>query len=114
MLAQDIVLLARVKAHSVVVWSRSGKKVENFRFRHAWRTKGTEVLVMAKVVEIPSVIRSAMSSFEDLFVNDPQRRHLAEYLTGLIVAERKSVHGMCLEFAATTDQSCWNRFLREA
>jgi len=69
---------------------------------------------MVKIVETPTVIQDAMPFFEDLFHNVPQREHLAEYLTGLIVAKRKTILGMCQEFAATTDQSCWNRFLREA
>ncbi len=36
------------------------------------------------------------------------------YLTGLIVAKRKSVSGINSEFVDTTDQSCLNRFLTEA
>ena len=43
--------------------------------------------------------------------NEAQRRHFAEYLTGLFVAERKTVLGIHDEFAQTTDQSCLNRFL---
>jgi DDE superfamily endonuclease len=50
----------------------------------------------------------------DLFANECQRRHCAEYLTGLIVAERKTVLGIPDEFARTTDQSCLNRYLTEA
>jgi len=68
---------------------------------------------MAKIVDIPTIVREAMPFFSDLFRNEPQRHHVAEYVTGLIVAECKSINGMCREFAATTDQSCWNRFLRE-
>ena len=41
------------------------------------------------------------------------RRHLGEYLTGLFVAQRKTVLGIHDEFAQTTDQSCLNRFLTE-
>ena len=37
-----------------------------------------------------------------------------EYLTGLMVAEKKTVNGMQREFAVSTDQSCWNRFLTQA
>lgn len=68
---------------------------------------------MPAIVEIPTVVSEALPWFADLFANEPQRDHLAEYLTGLIVAERKTVHGMQSEFAVTTDQSCWNRFLTE-
>jgi hypothetical protein len=43
------------------------------------------------------------------FANTPERRHFAEYLTGLFIAERKTVSGINREFAVTTDQSCLNR-----
>jgi hypothetical protein len=46
--------------------------------------------------------------------NEPQRQHFAEYLTGLFVAERKSVLGINREFAQAGDQSCLNRFLTGA
>ncbi len=55
-----------------------------------------------------------MAQVGDLFANEPQRRHFAEYRTGLFVAERKTVLGIHDEFARTTDQSCLNRFLTEA
>ena len=42
----------------------------------------------------------------ELFDTEPARRHFAEYLTGLIVAENKTVSGINREFALTTDQSC--------
>jgi SRSO17 transposase len=52
--------------------------------------------------------------YGNLFANECQRRHFAEYLTGLMVAERKTVLGINSEFAQTTDQSCLNRFLTDA
>jgi hypothetical protein len=69
---------------------------------------------MPAIVEIPTVVAEAMVHFDDVFPNDPQRRHAAEYVTGLMVARRKTVNGMQGEFVVTTDQSCWNRFLTEA
>jgi hypothetical protein len=68
---------------------------------------------MPGIVEPPRVIRDAVDEFGDLFVCEPQRRHFAEYLTGLMIAERKTVLGINREFAHTTDQSCLNRFLTE-
>ena len=56
----------------------------------------------------------AIAQYGDLFANECQRRHFAEYLTGLMVAERKTVLEINREFAATTDQSCLNRFLTDA
>jgi hypothetical protein len=69
---------------------------------------------MPAIVEFPQVVREAMNEFGDLFSCEPQRRHLAEYLTGLMIAENKTVSGMNGEFIDTTDQSCLNRFLTES
>src|SRR3954469_19269643 len=69
---------------------------------------------MPGIVEFPKVVQDALTRYGDLFANECQRRHFAEYLTGLIVAERKTVLGIHDEFARTTDQSCLNRFLRHA
>jgi DDE superfamily endonuclease len=59
-------------------------------------------------------VQDALDQYGDLFANECQRRHLAEYLTGLFVAERKTVLGINGELAQTTDQSCLNRFLTAA
>src|SRR3954469_4288398 len=69
---------------------------------------------MAGIIEFPTVVQEALEQFGDLLPNEPQRRHFAEYLTGLFVAERKNVSGINREFAETTDQSCLNRFLTDA
>src|SRR5215216_8175316 len=68
---------------------------------------------MPAIVEYPQVVREALQQFGDLFANEPQRRHFAEYLTGLFVAERKNVTAINREFAQTTDPSCLNRFATE-
>jgi DDE superfamily endonuclease len=59
-------------------------------------------------------VEELLVQFGDLFPNEPSRQHFAEYLTGLFVAEHKTVSGIAREFAATTDQSCLNRWLTEA
>src|SRR5713101_6402768 len=69
---------------------------------------------MPGIVEFPTVVQEALAEFGDLFQNECQRRHLGEYITGLIIAERKTVLGIHGEFARTTDQSCLNRFLTAA
>jgi DDE superfamily endonuclease len=69
---------------------------------------------MPGIIEFPQVVQEALAQFGDLFDNEPQRRHFAEYLTGLMIAQRKTVLGIHDEFAQTTDQSCLNRFLTEA
>lgn len=68
---------------------------------------------MPAIVQIPCVVQNARDEFADLFANEPQRQHFAEYLTGLMVAHNKTVSGISSEFADTTDQSCLNRFLTE-
>jgi DDE superfamily endonuclease len=68
---------------------------------------------MPAIVDFPTVVQEALVIFGDLFDTEPARRHFAEYLTGLIVAENKTVSGINREFALTTDQSCLNRWLTE-
>ena len=66
---------------------------------------------MPAIVEFPKVVQDAARDFDDLFSCEPQRRHFAEYLTGLMIAQNKTITGINGEFAETTDQSCLNRFL---
>ena len=68
---------------------------------------------MPGIIEFPKVVQGALDQYGDLFANQCQRRHLGEYLTGLFVAQRKTVLGIHDEFAQTTDQSCLNRFMTE-
>lgn len=69
---------------------------------------------MPAIVAIPQVVEELLVQFGDLFPNDPSRRHFAEYLTGRLVAEHKTVSGIVREFAQTSDQSCLNRWLTQA
>ena len=69
---------------------------------------------MPAIVEFPRIVAEAIERFADLFPNQPQRQHFAEYLTGLMVARNKTVTGINAEFADTTDQSCLNRFMTTA
>jgi hypothetical protein len=68
---------------------------------------------MPTIVDFPTVVKDALDVFGDLFANEPERRHFAEYLTGLMIAEKKTVSGINREFVVTTDQSCLNRWLNE-
>src|SRR5215210_555435 len=68
---------------------------------------------MPAIVEFPAVVQELLTQYADLFANEPERRHFAEYLTGLFIAERKTVSGINREFAVTTDQSCLNRWITE-
>ena len=66
---------------------------------------------MPAIVEYPTLVQEALQQYGSLFINEPERRHFAEYLTGLFVAERKNVAGINREFAVTTDHSGLNRWL---
>jgi hypothetical protein len=68
---------------------------------------------MPAIIEFPTLVQAAVQEFGEVFANEPERRHFAEYLTGLLVAERKTVSGINREFAVTTDQSCLNRWITE-
>jgi hypothetical protein len=68
---------------------------------------------MPGIVEYPTIVQKAVEQYKDQFANEPERRHFAEYLTGLYIAERKTVSGINREFADTTDQSNL-RWLTEA
>src|SRR3989304_4693620 len=68
---------------------------------------------MPGIIAFPTVVEKAREEFGSVFANEPERRHFAEYLTGLLVAERKNVSGINAEFAVTTDQSCLNRWITE-
>jgi len=72
-----------------------------------------ENTIMPAIVEFPTVVKEALEQFGHLFANEPERVHLAEYLTGLMVAYHKNVSAINREFAATTDQSCLNRWITE-
>jgi DDE superfamily endonuclease len=68
---------------------------------------------MPTIVDFPTIVKDAVDVFGDLFANEPERRHFAAYLTGLRVAEKKTVSGINSAFVVTTDQSCLNRWLNE-
>ena len=57
---------------------------------------------------------SCLTAVRPVFKNEPERRHFGEYLTGLMIAQRKTVRGMTAEFAEAADQSCLNCWLTEA
>jgi hypothetical protein len=69
---------------------------------------------MPAIVDYPTVVKEVLDVFASSFANEPERRHFAEYLTGLILAPKKNVSAINREFAVTTDQSCLNRWLTEA
>ena len=68
---------------------------------------------MPTIVDFPTIVKDAVDICGDLFANEPERRHCAEYLTGLMVAAKKPVSGIHGALVVTTDQACLNRWLNE-
>ena len=54
---------------------------------------------MPSIIEFPTIVQQAVEQFGAVFANEPERRHFAEYLTGLLVAAKKNVTGINAEFA---------------
>ena len=66
------------------------------------------------IIEPPAIVRNVLDEiFAPLFSNEPQRKHLANYTTGLMIATNKTVAGMTEEMPNASDQSCLNRFLND-
>jgi hypothetical protein len=63
---------------------------------------------MPGIVEFPSVVQEALARFGGVVANEPERQDCAEYLRGLLVAQKK-VRALNAELAETTDQGCLNR-----
>jgi hypothetical protein len=86
-----------------------GKLTINIDSRKRYRIM--EDSIMPAIVEFPTVVKEALEEFGSFFPNRPERKHFAEYLTGLMIARKKNVSAINREFAVTTDQSCLNRWL---
>ena len=66
------------------------------------------------IIRPPKIVQDAFAEFlAPLFENNPQRTHLANYLTGLMISENKTIDGMTKEMPNASDQSCLNRFMTE-
>ena len=59
---------------------------------------------MPAVFEFSTIVKEAIEEFADVFANEPERTHFAEYLTGLFIAEHKNVSEISRQFPRTTDQ----------
>jgi hypothetical protein len=66
---------------------------------------------MPTIVDFLTIVQEALAVFGDVFDTEAARRHFAEYLTGLIVAENKPVSGINRACVITTDPSCLHRWL---
>jgi len=48
---------------------------------------------MPAIIEFPTVVEEVLSQYREVFGTEAARRHFAEYLTGLMIAEHKTVSG---------------------
>jgi hypothetical protein len=66
------------------------------------------------IIRPPKLVQETLDNIlAPLFKNTPQRNHLANYTTGLMISANKTVAGMTNEMPNASDQSCLNRFLTE-
>lgn len=65
------------------------------------------------VVSHPSVVSFGLSAFRKVF-SRPQLRHFANYLTGLMVCQNRTVQGINDSFVGHPDQSSLNNFLTDS
>lgn len=65
------------------------------------------------IVEFPTVVRSSLPFFEDVFTK-PQMRNFATYLTGLIVSPNHTISYMNNLFYGHRDQSALNNFITDS
>jgi len=67
------------------------------------------------IITPPNVVQDALDEFlAPLFKNQPQRKHLAHYLTGLMISENKTVAGMTSEMPNASDQSLSESVFQQA
>jgi SRSO17 transposase len=65
------------------------------------------------ITAYPSVVANNLKHFKEFF-SKPQMEHFAQYLTGLIVSDNRTIQGINDNFVFRKDQSNLNRFLTES
>ena len=68
---------------------------------------------MLPIVSHPSVVSFGLSALGKVF-SRPQLRHFANYITGLMVCQNRTVEGINNSFPAHLDQSALNHFLTDS
>ena len=47
------------------------------------------------IITLPTIVKNALDEFlASLFNNEPKRKHIANYITGLMIAENKTISGI--------------------
>lgn len=68
---------------------------------------------MLPIVEYPGVVSNYIHIFEKFF-SKPQLKHFAQYITGLMVSNNKTVTGINRCFVGHNDQSAKNHFITDS
>jgi len=66
------------------------------------------------IVQFPSVVIDNLPYFTPVFQTEEQVKHFCEYVTGLIVGDKKTVAAINALFLNNNDQSALNKFLTQA
>ena len=66
------------------------------------------------IVQYPSIVIDNLLYFTPVFQTEEQVKHFCEYVTGLIVGDKKTVTSINTLFLNNNDQSALNKFLTQA
>lgn len=66
------------------------------------------------IVQFPSIVADNLTNFAPVFQTKEQLKHFCEYVTGLIVGDKKTVAALNALFLNNNDQSSLNKFLTQA
>ena len=67
---------------------------------------------MFRITDYPAMVKNYLHRFEDLF-SQPQLKHFAEYVTGLIVCDKATIKQINNSFISHREYSNKDRFMRE-
>ena len=66
------------------------------------------------IFQPPAIVQNFIDEVvASMFANTPQRKHLANYITGLMISDNKTITGITANMPNASDQSTLNRFLTE-
>jgi len=66
------------------------------------------------IVQYPSIVADNLQYFASVFKTEEQKKHFCEYVTGLIVGDKKTVAAINGLFLNNNDQSALNKFLTQS
>ncbi len=66
------------------------------------------------IVKFPKIVQASLPDFAEVFQTSEQQKHFCEYVTGLIVGDKKTVAAINELYLNKNDQSSLNKFLTQA